>query len=279
MKYLIFVLAVLFLLFSCKDDQSEKKEKIEKKDTKLMDEESAKPLEDKTKLDSLVTDNGLKIHWLKKGSGDLLKTGDCVNIKYKVFLENGTLVEGNYKLNEPSVPFPVGFGMQTKGWDMALKQMKVGDEVEIYIPSKLARGEKGAPPVIPANANMIVYIDVLEMRKPTREIDGNKIYVFKENKKNKIKFNTENTIEFYTMTSSESSSNYYSSYRQNKPFTMKMKDAGTVPGLKKSLNNAKRADRMFVVVPPQEAYGSKGYLDLVGPNEHLLFNIFVSDVY
>lgn len=273
----LFTLLVVFL-FACKSEPKETKTEAPKAEKKQNDE-SAKPLADKSNLDSLIMDNGLKIHWLSHGEGDLVKTGDCINIAYKVFLEDGKLVEGNHKLNLESFPFVVGFGMQTKGWDIALKQMKVGDEVEIFVPSELARGEKGIPGIIPPNSNNFVSIKIIEKRKPTREIDGTKVYVFEENTKNKVKFNRDNTIEFYTMTSSESTPMYYSSYRENKPYVLKMKDAGVVPGLKKALNNAKRADRMYVVIPPEEAYGQTGLQGFVKPNEHLLFNIFVNDVY
>jgi FKBP-type peptidyl-prolyl cis-trans isomerase len=51
-----------------------------------------------------------------------------------------------------------------------------------------------------------------------------------------------------------------------------------VPGLKKALINCKKFDRLFIVVPPEEAYGSKGYLDLVKPNETVFYNVLVVDV-
>ena len=279
MKYLAVICVISLSLFACKDD--EVKKSIPKKDdvNKGPDESKMKPLDEKGNLDSLVMDNGMKMHWISRGSGEEIKIGDCIDIDYKVYLEDGKLIEGNHKLNLPSFPFIVGFQMQTKGWDIAMKNMRVGDEVEVFVPSKLARGEKGIEGMIPPNSNNILYIKAIKKRKPTREIDGNKIYVFEENTKNKVKFNRENNIEFYSITSSESSPRYFNSFRENQPFKMKMKDAGPIPGLKKSLNNAKKADRMYVVVPPSEAYGSKGYVDYVKPNEHLLFNIFVNDVY
>lgn len=277
MKNSVYLISFFLVLLSCNEDIPERKP-VEKKGSDT-EKNTVKPIADKSDLDSLVLDNGLRIYWKEHGAGAKIQTGDCINIAYSVFLEDGTLVEGNKKLNLESFPFVVGFKMQSTGWDLALQAMNIGDEVELFVPSALARGEKGIPGIIPPNANNIVSIKVLEKRKPTRIIDGNKVYVFEENKKNKVKFNRDNTIEFYTMTSSESRGIYYSSYRENKPFVLKMKDAGVVPGLKKSLNNAKRADRMYVVIPAQEAYGSKGYLDFVRPNEQLLFNIFVSDVY
>lgn len=264
---------VLLFLFSCKNDEAKKIEpkKAEKKEFKLA--------ENKVKLDSLVLENGLKIHWLKKGDGDSLRQGDCIDIDYKVFLTNGKVIEGNHLLNKPSFPFVVGFGMQTEGWDIAMQKMRVGDEVEIYIPSKLARGEKGVEGIIPPNADNIVYMKALKKEKPTRKIDGTKVYLFEQNKDNKLRFNQVNTIVFHAMTSSPSNPMFFNSFRTNQPFQTKMKDAGLVPGLKKALNNAKKADRMYVVIPPEEAYGTRGYLDLVKSNEPLLFNIFVMDVF
>ncbi len=277
MKFFYLTGLLIALLVSCKSEPKEMPQ--DNTSTKKGTEENAKPLQKKADLDSLILTNGLKIHWIKRGNGEEMQTGDCINIDYKVFLEDGKLIEGNYKLNKPVFPYVVGFGMQTEGWELALNEMKVGDEVEVFIPSSLARGEKGVPGIIPPNANNILYLKIIEKRKPTREIDGSKVYLFEENLANKVKFSTKNTIEFFTVTSSESYPRYYDSKRQGKPFIMKMKDAGTIPGLKKSLNNAKRADRMYVVVPPREAYGSKGLQNFVQPNEHLLFDIFVSDVY
>jgi FKBP-type peptidyl-prolyl cis-trans isomerase len=271
-RLFLFILAMS--MFSCKNEPAEKvvsEPQDEKKSFELA--------KDKTDLDSLVLENGLKIHWIKRGEGDSIRSGDCIDIDYKVFLTNKKLIEGNHLLNKESFPFVVGFGMQTEGWDIALQNMKAGDEVEIFIPSDLARGEKGIEGIIPPNADNIVYIHALKNRKPTRTIDGTKVFVFEENKENKVKFNKENTIVFHAMISSPSNPLYFNSFRSNKPYSTKMKDAGLIPGLKKALNNAKKADRMYVIIPSEDAYGTQGYLDLVKSNEPLLFNIFVMDVF
>ena len=67
------------------------------------------------------------------------------------------------------MPFMVGFNMQTKGWDIALRQLKVGDFAEIIIPSELARGSKGIEGLIPPNADNILKI------RPPLTIDNNDI--------------------------------------------------------------------------------------------------------
>lgn len=228
--------------------------------------------------DSKEFENGLKIQWFEHGKGDKLAYSEMVAIDYKVLLEDGTIIDGNELLKKESIPFMIGFGMQTEGWDIALQELRVGDFAEIFIPSKLARGEKGIPGLIPPNSNNILKIRVLEKMKPTRSVDGCNVWVFEENKSNTVVFDENSEIEFYCTTSTPSKRDYINSFRDSKPFTLKLEDYGTIPGLKKALINAKRADRMIAFIPASEAYGTKGYLDLVKPNEDLMYNILVSNV-
>lgn len=235
-------------------------------------------LDDVSKVvDEETLDNGIIIKWVEHGEGELLNRGEMINIDYKVFLKDNKVVDGNHLLKKKSMPFMIGFQMQTKGWDIALKKLRVGDFAEIFIPSDLARGEKGIEGLIPPNADNILKIRVLSREEPTREIDGNKVYLFEENEKNDLKFNENNEIEFHCMVSSPSNPLYINTYRSN-PFRLGINDSGTVPGLKKALINAKKSDRMFVYVPAKEAYGKKGYLDVVKPNEDLFYNILVMNV-
>lgn len=229
--------------------------------------------------DELKMDNGIVIRWFEHGSGDPIAHGDVVRIDYKVLLTDGTVVDGNHLLNKPSMPFMVGFQMQTPGWDLALKKLRVGDFAEVFIPSSLARGEKGIEGLIPPNSDNVLKIRILEKENPTREMDGNKVWVFEENPKNAKMFNETNTIEFHAMASTPSKPLFINTFRLNQPFSLNLEDQGVVPGLKKALINAKKSDRMFVYVPASQAYGSKGYQDLVKPNEDIMYNVLVMDVF
>ncbi len=247
-------------------------------DTKIVVEKVPVLDQKKKASDTLNMDNGIVIRWFEHGAGESLERGAVYFIDYKVMLDNGEVVDGNHLLKKDSIPFPMGFQMQGKGWDLALAEMKVGDFVEIFLPSKFARGEKEIKGVIPANSNNTVKIRVLNKMKPTRSIDGNKVWVFEENKENKLLFDENEIITFHTMTSTPSNPRYANTYQTNNPFELKLEDYGAVPGLKKALINAKSSDRMFIYVPSSEAYGNKGYLDVVKPNEDLLFNVMVMDV-
>ncbi len=229
-------------------------------------------------------DNGIDISWLTHGKGEKVKKGDVILIDYKVTLADGKIIDGNHLIRKSSFPFLVGYQMQTKGWDFALEQLKIGDFVRVKIPSDLARGVKGIRKegskewFVPPNSVNYLSIRVIKKQIPTRVIDGVKVWVFEENQENKIKFGEKSAIVFHCMISSQSNPIYYNSYSSNSPYTLLLSDKGIIPGLKKALINAKKADRMYILIPAVEAYGSKGSEGFVKPNEDLFYNVLVMDV-
>ena len=276
-----FIISLGFLLIAACNVEGVKKDK---KETKVItsdlkktdsDNQSLKP----TKIvNELKLKNGLKISWFNHGKGEALKEEDVININYQVFLEDGTLVDGNELLNRASLPFLVGYGMQTPGWDLALKQLKVGDFVEIFLPAKLARGEYGVKGLIPPNANNIIRLKIGKKIKPTKKIDGVKIWLLEENK-SEIKYASHKSIiDFHYMVGTKSNPKYDMSYRRRVPFRMRFSDHGIVSGLKKAMIGVKRSDKVWILVPSNEAYGRNGLLDLVKPNEMLFYDVFVVEV-
>lgn len=229
--------------------------------------------------DQKIFNNGIRIKWFSHGKGSEINNEDVIDINYQVFLEDGTLVDGNELLSKASLPFLVGYGMQTKGWDLALTSLHVGDFVELFIPSKLARGEDGIKGLIPPNANNIIRLKVVKKIKPTKIIDGIKVWLLEENKKEKKLFTEKNEVEFHYMVGTPSNPKYDISYQRNQPYRLKLNEKGIISGLKKGLLNSKRSDKLWIVIPPQEAYASKGYLDLVKPDEKMFYDIFVMEVY
>lgn len=273
MKYLVPFICLLMIV-SCRNEGVEKQvQEVVKEQVKVDTLDMKYDVKDVKTLE-----NGIEISWIEKGPGELLKAGDVVLIDYKVRLIDSTIIDGNHLLNKASLPYIIGFDMQPKGWDISLKELRVGDFAYIKLPAKLVRGKKGIDGLIPNDADNYLAIRILKKEKPTRVIDGNKVWLFEKSKKSKEKFNEDNTIVFHAMASSPSSPLYFNSYRMNTPFQLKLEDNGVVPGLKKALINAKKGDRMFVLVPSEQAYAAKGYLDIVKPNEDLFFNVLVMDV-
>ncbi len=99
---------------------------------------------------------------LKVGEGPECKDGDKVKVNY-----TGRLLRTNFMFDTSvgKKPFDVeiGKGGVIKGWDQGLPGMKVGGKRKLTIPSRLAYGERGSPPKIPANAPLVFEIELLSI--------------------------------------------------------------------------------------------------------------------
>lgn len=104
--------------------------------------------------------NGLKIGFMHKGDGPVVKAGDQVTIHYEGRLTNGTVFDSSVSRGQP-LQSPIGVGRLIKGWDQAVVGRHVGDVFELQIPYQLAYGEQGYPPVIPPKSDLIFKIAVL----------------------------------------------------------------------------------------------------------------------
>ncbi|RZV67837.1 MAG: peptidylprolyl isomerase [Flavobacteriaceae bacterium] len=104
--------------------------------------------------------SGLKLHYIKKGTGTKPKTGQTVTINYQGYFTDGKLFDSNLRdveekygmLNPTKVqrqmyqPMPMQISPDAQmiaGFKEAAKNMRVGDQVFVYIPSHLAYGEAG----------------------------------------------------------------------------------------------------------------------------------------
>ena len=110
----------------------------------------------------ITTPSGLKIQDLKVGDGPSPKMGQTVSVHYIGWLENGTEFNNSHK----GLGKPVNFtlGEIIPGWNEGLASMKVGGKRKLFIPSKLAYGPQGKPPVIPPNSNLIFEIELLAIK-------------------------------------------------------------------------------------------------------------------
>lgn len=105
----------------------------------------------------------LAINDLEAGSGQKLKPGDCITVKYLGTLAaDGKEFDGNF--DKPlALQFPLGKGQVITGWDQGLIGMKVGGTRRLVIPSELAYGNQAQGP-IPANADLVFVVKVIEAK-------------------------------------------------------------------------------------------------------------------
>jgi FKBP-type peptidyl-prolyl cis-trans isomerase FklB len=119
--------------------------------------------ENKKKEGVKTTASGLQYKVLKEGSGDSPKETDTVVTNYRGTLLDGTEFDSSYKRNKPET-FPVN--RVIKGWTEALQLMKPGSKFQLYIPSALAYGERGAGRDIGPNATLVFEVELLSVKPP-----------------------------------------------------------------------------------------------------------------
>ena len=115
-----------------------------------------------------VTTKGVQYKVIKEGAGITPKASDKVQVHYVGSLLDGTEFDNSVKRGEP-LEFPVNAVIE--GWQDLLQVMKEGMKVKAWIPSALAYGEAGVPPMIPANALLVFEVELLKVYAETPAVD------------------------------------------------------------------------------------------------------------
>jgi len=104
--------------------------------------------------------SGLQYKVITAGEGKSPQKSDKVTVHYRGTLIDGTEFDSSYSRNKPAT---FGVGQVIPGWTEALQLMKEGDKWEIYLPSKLAYGERGAGAKIPPNSTLIFEVELISV--------------------------------------------------------------------------------------------------------------------
>jgi FKBP-type peptidyl-prolyl cis-trans isomerase FklB len=115
----------------------------------------------KTKDGVVTLPSGLQYKILQEGTGPKPAPADKVVCNYRGTLLDSTEFDSSYKRGQPAT-FPVTGVI--KGWTEALQLMPVGSKWQLFIPSELAYGERGAGGQIGPNATLIFEVELLSIQ-------------------------------------------------------------------------------------------------------------------
>jgi len=107
----------------------------------------------------VTLESGLQYKVLTAGEGARPAADATVTVHYRGRLIDGTEFDSSYSRNQPAT-FPVQGVIA--GWTEALQLMSEGSTYELYIPSELAYGANGSPPVIGPGATLIFEVELLK---------------------------------------------------------------------------------------------------------------------
>jgi FKBP-type peptidyl-prolyl cis-trans isomerase FklB len=115
----------------------------------------------KTKEGVVTLPDGLQYKILQHGTGPKPTASDTVVCNYRGTLIGGKEFDSSYKRGQPA-SFPVG--QVIPAWTEALQLMPVGSKWELFIPSELAYGARGAGADIGPNSTLIFEVELLSIK-------------------------------------------------------------------------------------------------------------------
>jgi FKBP-type peptidyl-prolyl cis-trans isomerase FklB len=109
--------------------------------------------------------SGLQYKVIQAGTGPKPAPTDTVTVNYRGTLLNGTEFDSSYKRGQPATFLVTGV---IRGWTEALQLMPVGSKWQLFIPSDLAYGERGAGADIAPNATLIFEVELMSIKPPEK---------------------------------------------------------------------------------------------------------------
>ena len=165
------------------EEARKKTEEARKKAEEVVNTVAAEtlPILNDYKSKSKALTSGLIYYTITKGNGPKPRQGQSVNINYEGYFIDGKLFDSNrkeveekYGMYNPQKDKGGYYGPMTmkispdvqmiSGFKEGVSQMRVGDKTYFYIPSHLAYGENGRPPIQP-NTDLIFIIEMVEIVK------------------------------------------------------------------------------------------------------------------
>ena len=125
--------------------------------------------ENKTKAGVVTLPSGLQYKILSEGTGPKPTAADSVICNYKGTLLDGTEFDSSAKHGGPAT-FPVSGVI--KGWTEALQLMPVGSKWQLFVPSDLAYGQRGAGGGIAPNSTLIFEVELVSIKSSTAAQPG-----------------------------------------------------------------------------------------------------------
>lgn len=141
-------------------DQEKKEQAV-----KNLEEGKAFLLENAEKEGVITLPSGLQYKIIKEGSGKTPGANDTVTVHYKGWLIDGFEFDSSYRRNKPAT-FPVKGVIA--GWTEALQLMQEGSRWQLFIPSRLAYGERSTGRIKP-NSTLIFDVELISAQSESTE--------------------------------------------------------------------------------------------------------------
>lgn len=113
-------------------------------------------------LDTISLESGLKYIKLNQTQGKQAEAFKKVSVHYSGYLLSGEMFDSSIDRGAP-FSFVPGKGQVIRGWDEGIVKLKTGEKARFIVPSEMAYGDRGFPPIIPGGATLVFDVELLEV--------------------------------------------------------------------------------------------------------------------
>lgn len=108
----------------------------------------------------VATGSGIQYEILESAEGDKPTATNTVRVHYHGTFIDGRVFDSSVERGEPA---EFALNQVIPGWTEVLQLMPAGSKWRVAIPSHLAYGEAGSPPVIPGNSVLVFEIHLIDI--------------------------------------------------------------------------------------------------------------------
>jgi FKBP-type peptidyl-prolyl cis-trans isomerase len=115
-----------------------------------------------------TTPAGARYRDLQPGTGAVAAPGDIATIHFTGWLDdNGSKGREFYNSRREDTPvsFVIGTDRVMPGWNDGIVGMQPGGKRLLFLPPALGYGARGVQDIVPANASLILIIELLDLEK------------------------------------------------------------------------------------------------------------------
>ncbi len=239
-----------------------------------------------------IFESGLKIIRVQKAKKDAIKPqeGDVVEVHYTGYLEDGKIFDSSVRRDQP-ISFTLGKGQVIKGWDEGIGKLTVGEKARLIIPYTLAYGENGRPPIIPAKANLIFDVELVNVHKQTTPLpfdtrgkdtvktsSGLQYIIVQKAKDNAPKAENGKMVKVHYTGYFKDGKIFDSSVQRGQPFSFKLGAGMVIKGWDEGVALMKVGEKFRFIIPYKLAYGENGYPGAIPPKTDLIFDVELLEV-
>ena len=170
MKIFISILIIFCFVSGCKNNSNENKITEDDINVRLTKMNVARVGDESKKIDDFIarrslktkqTGTGLRFEISEHGKGATPELHDEIELKYKIFLLDGTLCYSSD--SSGTIKFHLGEAEQVRGLEEAVMMMVPGDKARLVIPAHLAYGIAGDEIKIPPASALYYEIEILKV--------------------------------------------------------------------------------------------------------------------